>query len=104
METFFFAQGLIEYYYKTTVEAYYAQMKAYKVQPDEMNLLLVSKMVRCNITVVTSKGIWSVYQNSPPDIVIGYKGKDKKGKQGKWVGTITFRDPSLRSKFNCIIN
>ena len=57
IQTFFFAQGLIEYYYKTTVEAYYKQMKTYKVQPDEMNLLLVSKMVRHNITVVTSKGI-----------------------------------------------
>ena len=55
-------------------------------------------MVRRNITIVTSKGIWSVYKNAYPDIIIGFKGRDNKKKQGKWVGTITFRDPALRSK------
>ena len=82
-----------------TIERYYDQMKNFKVQPDEMNLLLVSKMVCRNISVVVSKSIWSIYENAQPDIVIGYKGRDKKKRQGKWVGTITFRDPTLRSKF-----
>ena len=77
-------------------------MKNFKVQPNKMNLLLVSKMVRWNVSVVTSKGIWSIYENARPDIVIGYKGRDKKKKQGKWVGTITFRDPALWSKFKFI--
>ena len=84
------------------IERYYDQMKNFKVQPDEMNLLLVSKMVRQNISVVMSKGIWSIYENAQPDIVIGYKGRDKKKRQGKWVGTMTFRDPALRSKLRFI--
>ena len=77
-------------------------MKNFKVQPDEMNLLLVSKMVRRNVSVVMSKGIWSIYENAQLDIVIWYKGRDKKKKQGKWVGTITFHDPALRSKLKFV--
>ena len=73
-------------------------MKNFKVQPDKMNLLLVLKMVCQNISVVMSKGIWSIYENAQPDIVIGYKGRDKKKRQGKWVRTITFCDPALQSK------
>ena len=67
-----------------------------------MNLLLVSKMVCQNVSVVTSKDIWSIYENAQPDIVIRYKGRDKKKKQGKWVGTITFHDPAVWSKLKFI--
>ena len=77
-------------------------MKNFKVQANEMNLLLVSKMVHRNVSVVMSKGIWSIYENAQPDIVIGYKETDKKKKQGRWVGTITFCDPALRSKLKFI--
>ena len=90
---------MIEYYYELKIEGYFQQMKEYKVQPDEMNLILISKMTWRNITVVTSKGVWSVYPEVRPDIVIGYKGKDEKKNQGKWVGTRKFRDPALRSKY-----
>ena len=50
---------------------------------DEFTLLLASKWLRRNITVVTSKKDWSVYPNCRPDIVVTYKGKDR-FLRGKW--------------------
>ena len=50
---------------------------------DEITLMLASKWLRKNITVITSKRDWSVYDNCPHDIVVTYKGKDHY-MRGKW--------------------
>ena len=44
---------------------------------DEMTLMLASKWLRKNITVITSKRDWSMYDNCPHDIIVTYKGKDR---------------------------
>ena len=83
------------------IEKYYSQLQTEKIHPDIVNLVLLAKWQRCNITVMTSKQIWSLYPDANPNIVIGFKGKDpnKDNHPGRWVGTYKFRDASVRSKF-----
>ena len=50
---------------------------------DEFTLMLASKWLRKNITVITSKKDWSSYSNCAADIVVTYKGKDRH-MRGKW--------------------
>ena len=47
---------------------------------DEMTLMLASKWLRKNITVITSK------RDCPHDIVVTYKGKDRY-MRGKWAAS-----------------
>ena len=68
---------------------------------DELALLLATKWLRRNITVITSKKDWSVYTNCKPDIVITYKGKDH-FLRGKWgASQPTNRGAQLQSKSSC---
>ena len=53
---------------------------------DEMTLMLASKWLRKNITVITSKRDWSVYDNCLHDIVVTCKGKDHY-MRGKWAAS-----------------
>ena len=73
-----------------------------KHPPDELSLILLAKWQRRNITVVTSKEVWSVYPQAKPDLVICYWGKDqnKPKHSGKWIGTCPFRGAKVRSKYS----
>ena len=50
---------------------------------NEFTLMMASKWLRKNITVITSKRDWSSYANCKHDIVVTYKGKDRY-MRGKW--------------------
>ena len=77
-------QKIVEKYYEDyTFEDLVEHFMDAKETGDEFTLLLASKWLRRNITVVTSKKDWSVYGNCAPDIVITYKGKDRY-MRGKW--------------------
>ena len=69
-------------------------LKGAKEEGDEFTLLLASKWLRRNITVVTSKKDCSAYTSCSPDIVITYKGKDHFGR-GKWTSTVVNNSPLL---------
>ena len=80
-------------YLQKIVEMYYGQEYTYKQMVedlfgakevgDEFTLMMASKWLRKNITVITSKKDWSSYANCKHDIVITYKGKDRY-MRGKW--------------------
>ena len=50
---------------------------------DEFTLLLASKWLKKNITVITAKKDWMAYPNCKTDIIVTYKGKDRY-MRGKW--------------------
>ena len=81
-----FQKILSEYYEEYGYQNLIDDLKGAKEVGEEFTLLLASKWLRCNITVVTSKKNWSVYANCTPDIVIMYKGKDHFGR-GKWTSS-----------------
>ena len=65
---------------------------------NEMTLMLASKWLKKNITVITSKKDWSVYDNCPHDIVVTYKGKDR-FMRGKWAASqVASRAPTTAKK------
>ena len=65
------------YYTDFTYEDLVAELQTAKEVGDEFTILLASKWLRRNITVITSKKDWKVYNNVPDDIVVTYKGKDR---------------------------
>ena len=63
-----------------------------------MTLMLASKWLKKNITVITSKRDWSAYENCPHDIVVTYKGEDRFGR-GKWAASqLAGRAPTTAKK------
>ena len=89
------------FYLNCSIEKYYENLKTKKFPPDELSLILLAKWLRRNITIVTSKEIWSVYARAKPDLVICYRGKDqnKPKHPGKWIGTCPFKGAKVRSKY-----
>ena len=77
-----------------------------KHPPDEMSIILLAKWQRKNITIVTSKEIWSLYPKCKPDLVLGYIGKDlnKANHLGRWVRTNHFRQTTSRRELIFQIN
>ena len=86
------------YYEEFSYEDLVAELKSAKQVGDEFTLMIASKWLRCNITVITSKRDWKVYDNCQNDIVLTYKGKDRWG-HGKWTSSqVVTRMPSSRCK------
>ena len=83
-----------------TIKKFYQQLQTDKIRPDELNLILIAKWQRCNVTVVTSKCIWSLYPDANPNIVVAFRGKDPNRPEhpGRWWGTNKFKDTTVRSK------
>ena len=77
-------QAMVESYYTDfTYDDLVEELQMAKEVGDEFTILLASKWLRRNITVITSKKDWKVYSNVADDIVITYKGKDRYNR-GKW--------------------
>ena len=92
-------QALVQAYYEDySYDDLVTHLMDAKEVGDEFTLLLASKWLRRNITVITSKKDWSVYSNCSPDIVITYKGKDRY-MRGKWASSqLVSRGSQPRSK------
>ena len=74
------------YYEEYTYENLVNDLKGAKEVGDEFTLMVASKWLCHNITVITSKKNWSVYNHCSDDIVITYKGKDRYGRR-KWTSS-----------------
>lgn len=91
--SFFFCipQKIVEGYYGdgSTYESFLSKLiekKSYFVG-DAVCVLLICKMLRRNITIVTPHKMWTMYTHLKPDIVLAYKGYNK------WCATNTYGDP-----------
>lgn len=60
---------------KITFEAYQSEIATVKSGGDELSLLLMAKMLRRNITVITAYSTWHFFNSAAMDIVLGYNGK-----------------------------
>ena len=79
-------QKLVDCYYgeNYTYDKIVEDLFSTKEIGDEFTLLLASKWLKKNITVITVKKDWMVYPNCKMDIVVTYKGKDQYTRS-KWV-------------------
>ena len=86
------------YYEEFSYDNLVGELKSAKAVGDEFTLMIASKWLRCNITVITSKRDWKVYDHCEHDIVLTYKGKDWWGR-GKWTSSqVVSEEPGSRSK------
>ena len=93
-----FQKILSSYYKEFTYQQLIDKLQGAKEVGDEFTLLLASKWLRRNITVIMSKRDWSAYSLCEPDIIITYKEKDRFGR-GKWTSSqLIGRGANTRSK------
>lgn len=96
LKEMFHFQKIISSYYDAefTYKDLVKELTSSKECGDEFTLMLASKWLHKNITVITSKRDWSVYENCQPNVVVTYKGKDRY-MRGKWASSqLATRIPS----------
>ena len=99
MHMYFSLQKIVSHYYEEYgYQNLLDDLNGAKEVGNEFTLLLASKWLWQNITVVTLEKDWSAYTHCSPDIVLTYKGKDRFGR-GKWTSSQLIGHPTVtRSK------
>ena len=89
---------LIDTYYNDyTFKQLVNSLRKLKEPGDECTILLASKWLQRNITIISPERDWGVYDNIKDDIVIIYRGQMREDEM-RFQATTTYQEESAHSK------